>query len=147
MKYSQARQGRTFILRLEDGDIVHEVIEQFAVDQGIKAAALIIIGGADDGSRLVVGPEEDRALPLNPMKRALTNAHEVTGTGTIFEDEDGTPLLHMHMACGRKGETTTGCIREGVKVWHVMEVVLYELVETTAKRVAEAPLGLKLLQP
>ncbi len=147
MKYSQARQGRTFILRLEDGDIVHEVIEQFAVDQGIKAAALIIIGGADDGSRLVVGPEEDRALPLNPMKRALTNAHEVTGTGTIFEDEDGTPLLHMHMACGRNGETTTGCIREGVKVWHVMEVVLYELVETTAKRVAEAPLGLKLLQP
>lgn len=147
MKFSQAQQGRTFILRLEDGDIVHEVIEQFAADQGIRAAALIIIGGADDGSRLVVGPEEDRGLPLNPMKRALTNAHEVTGTGTIFEDEDGTPLLHMHMACGREGETTTGCIREGVKVWHVMEVVLFELKETTAKRVAEEPLGLKLLRP
>ncbi len=147
MKFSQAQQGRTFILRLEDGDNVHEVIEQFAVDQGIRAATLIIIGGADDGSRLVVGPEEDRGLPLNPIKRTLTNAHEVTGTGTIFEDEDGTPLLHMHMACGREGATTTGCIREGVKVWHVMEVVLFELVETTAKRVVEEPLGLKLLRP
>jgi len=147
MKFSQAQQGRTFILRLEDGDIVHEVIEQFAADQGIRAAALIIIGGADDGSRLVVGPEEDRVLPLNPMKRALKNAHEVTGTGTIFEDEEGTPLLHMHMACGREGETTTGCIREGVKVWHVMEVVLFEIVGTTAKRVVEEPLGLKLLRP
>ena len=30
MKYSQARQGRTFVIRLEDGDIVHEKIEQFA---------------------------------------------------------------------------------------------------------------------
>jgi predicted DNA-binding protein with PD1-like motif len=147
MKYSQAQQGRTFILRLEDGEIVHEVIEQFARDQGITAAALIIIGGADDGSRLVVGPEEDRGLPLSPMKRALENAHEVTGTGTIFEDEQGAPLLHMHMACGREGDTTTGCIREGVKVWHVMEVVLFELLTPTAKRVVEEPLGLKLLRP
>ncbi len=147
MKFSQAQQGRTFILRLEDGEIVHEVIEQFAVDQGIRAAALIIIGGADGGSRLVVGPEEDRALPLNAMQRALQNAHEVTGTGTIFEDDQGNPVLHMHMACGREDKTTTGCIREGVKVWHVMEAVLFELVGTTAKRVPDASLGLKLLQP
>lgn len=147
MKYSQARQGRTFILRLEDGEIVHEVIERFALEQGIKAAAMVIIGGADDGSRLVVGPEEDRGLPLNPMKRSLEHAHEVTGTGTIFEDEQGDPILHMHMACGREGDTTTGCIREGVKVWHVMEVVIFELLTPTAKRVLEAPLNLKLLQP
>jgi len=147
MKYSQARQGRTFILRLEDGEIVHEVIEQFARDQGITAAALIIIGGADDGSRLVVGPQEDRGLPLTPMQRVLDHAHEVTGTGTLFEDEQGAPLLHMHMACGRENATTTGCIREGVKVWHVMEVVLFELLTPTAKRVVEAPLGLKMLQP
>ncbi len=147
MKYSQARQGRVFILRLEDGEIVHQVIERFAADQGIKAAALIILGGADDGSRLVVGPQEDRGLPLNPMQHALENAHEVTGTGTIFPDAQGRPLLHMHMACGRKGTTVTGCIREGVKVWHIMEVILLELLDSTAKRVVEAPLELKFLQP
>lgn len=147
MKYSQARQGRIFILRLEDGEIVHQVIEQFAADQGIKAATLIILGGADDGSRLVVGPQEDRGLPLNPMQYALENAHEVTGTGTIFPDEQGQPLLHMHMACGRKGSTVTGCIREGVKVWHIMEVIIFELLDTSAKRVVEAPLELKFLQP
>lgn len=147
MKFSQAQQGRTFILRLEDGEIVHEVIEQFAKDQGIKAAALVIIGGADDGSRLVVGPAEDRGLPLNTMKRTLEHAHEVAGTGTIFQDEAGAPLLHVHMACGRGDGATVGCIREGVKVWHVMEVVIFELVGATAKRVLEEPLGLKLLQP
>ncbi len=147
MKFSQARQGRIFILRLEDGEIVHEVIEQFAAEQKIAAATLMILGGADDGSRLVVGPGEDRGLPLNPMERILKNAHEVTGTGTLFPDENGTPLLHMHMACGREEQTTTGCIRGGVKVWHIMEVVIFELLDTTAKRVVEQPLGIKLLQP
>jgi predicted DNA-binding protein with PD1-like motif len=147
MKYSQAQQGRVFIVRLEDGEIVHHVIEQFAADQGIKAATLIILGGADDGSRLVVGPQEDRGLPLTPMQHAMENVHEVTGTGTIFPDELGRPLLHMHMACGRKGSTVTGCIREGVKVWHIMEVIIFELLNTAAKRVVEAPLELKFLQP
>lgn len=147
MKYSQAKQGRVFILRLEDGEVVHEVIETFAKDQGIQAAALVIIGGADAHSRLVVGPETDRELPLKPMERVLENAHEVTGTGTLFLDNTGTPLIHMHMACGRQDQTTTGCIRQGVKVWHIMEVILFELVDTTAKRVTEEPLGLKFLQP
>ena len=147
MQYSQARQGRVFILRLEDGEIVHEVLEQFATEQKIKAAALTILGGADDGSRLVVGPKEDRLLPLEPMQRILKNAHEVTGTGTLFPDEDGVPLLHMHMACGREDKTTTGCIRSGVKVWRIMEVIIFELLDCTARRLVEQPLGLKLLQP
>jgi predicted DNA-binding protein with PD1-like motif len=147
MKYSQARQGRVFILRLEDGEIVHEVIERFAGEQGITAAALIILGGADDGSRLVVGPAEDRGLPLEPMERVLEHAHEVSGVGTLFLDDEGQPILHMHMACGRQGATITGCVRRGVKVWHVMEVVITELLDTPARRMTEPPLGLKLLRP
>ena len=147
MKYSEARQGRVFVLRLEDGEIVHEVIEKFAAEQGITAASLIVVGGADDQSQLVVGPETDRGLPLNPMSHQLKNAHEVTGTGTLFCDEEGTPLLHMHMACGRQDETITGCIRSGVKVWRVMEVVIHEILDTGARRLMEAPLDLKLLHP
>lgn len=147
MKFTEARQGRIFVLRLEDGEIVHEVIERFALAQKITAATLIILGGADDGSRLVVGPKEDRMLPLEPMQRVLANAHEVTGTGTLFPDENGVPLLHMHMACGRGDNTTTGCIRSGVKVWRVMEVMVFELLDCPARRLVEQPLGLKLLQP
>lgn len=147
MRYTQARHGRVFILRLEDGDIVHETIERFAVEQNIVAASLIVVGGADDGSRLVVGPRQDRTLPLEPMQSILEHAHEVAGVGTLFRDEAGTPLVHMHMACGRAGTTVTGCIRSGVKVWQVMEVILQELVDTTAHRAMEYPLGLKLLQP
>ncbi len=56
-------------------------------------------------------------------------------------------MLHIHMACGRKAQTITGCIRKGVKVWQVMEVILFELLDTSAKRVMEQPLGLQLLDP
>ncbi len=66
MKFSQARQGRIFVIRLEDGEIVHEVIERFAAEQSIRAAAIIAVGALDSGSRVVVGPEEGRSTPWFP---------------------------------------------------------------------------------
>ena len=147
MKYSEASQGRIFVIRLEDGDIVHESIEAFAAEQSIRSAALIIIGGADKKSRLVVGPEDGRAEKIVPMTHMLENVHEVAGTGTIFPDKDGKPILHMHMACGRNNDTVTGCVRTGVKVWHIMEVVLFELTNSSAKRSYDAATGFDLLSP
>jgi predicted DNA-binding protein with PD1-like motif len=147
LKYSEASQGRIFVIRLEDGDIVHECIEQFAAEKSIRSAALIIIGGADQESRLVVGPEDGRAEKVVPMTHMLANVHEVTGTGTIFPDKDGKSVLHMHMACGRKNDTVTGCVRSGVKVWHVMEVVLFELIGSDAKRLYDDATGFELLSP
>ncbi len=147
MQFSEAKQGRTFIIRLEDGEIVHETLEKFAIDQNITAAGIIILGGADKGSRLVVGPQQSRNLPIMPMQHELYEAHEVTGTGTLFPDEEGKPILHLHMACGREENTVTGCIREGVKVWHVMEVIMFEMTETTATRKPDPEIGFKLLVP
>jgi len=147
VKFSQAEQGRVFVLRLEDGDIVHETIEQFAREKNILAAALVIVGGADANSRLVVGPRQGRAETIEPVSHVLDETYEVTGTGTLFPDESGQPILHMHMACGREGNTVTGCIRDGVLVWHIMEVILFELVNTTARRVPQPPMGWKFLQP
>jgi predicted DNA-binding protein with PD1-like motif len=147
LKYSQAKQGRIFIIRLEDEEILHETIEQFAADQGIKAAYMIVLGGADRQSRLVVGPEDGRTRPVNPMTFELDNVHEIIGTGTLFPDDEGNPVLHMHVAGGRKDVTITGCVRTGVKVWQVAEVVLIELLDTSASRKLEPALGFKLLQP
>ncbi len=147
MKYSQAKQGRIFIIRLEDGDIIHEEIEKFAREKSIKAGALIILGGADQGSKLVVGPEHGRKKPIVPMEHILDNVNEIAGTGTIFPDEKGNPILHMHIACGRKTSTITGCVRRGVKAWHVLEVILFELTDTTAVRVLDPVTGFELLRP
>lgn len=147
MKYSQARTGRAFVIRLEDGEVLHEAIERFAGEHGIRAATLIVVGGADAGSRLVVGPAEGRAHPVAPMEHVLDNVHEVAGTGTLFPDEQGKPVLHMHIACGRQASTVTGCVRTGVKVWRIMEVVLLELTDTTGVRKLDAATGFKLLTP
>jgi len=147
MRYSEAKQGRTFVIRLDDGEIVHETIEQFARNHSIKAAALIMVGGADEGSRLVVGPEHGRMKPVIPMEHILDGVHEVAGTGTLFPDEEGNPILHMHVACGRGESTVAGCIRRGVKVWQVLEVILMELIDSEGTRVTDPQTGFKLLNP
>ncbi len=56
MKYSSAQLGRVLVIRLEDGDVVHECIEEAARAEGIARAAVILLGGAGAGSRIVVGP-------------------------------------------------------------------------------------------
>lgn len=147
MKYCEARPGRVFVLRLEDGDVAHETIERFAVEKGIHAASVIAVGGADGGSRLVVGPEDGSASPVVPMEHVLDDVHELAGTGTLFPDEDGRPVLHVHAACGRNASSITGCIRRGVKTWQTLEVVLYELTDCPARRVMDPATGFALLQP
>ena len=147
MKYSEARFGRVFVIRLEDGDIVHDSIQALAAEKHIKAGALVILGGADSGSRFVVGPEEDRSPVVNPLTHIIEHACEVAGVGTLFPDENNNPTLHMHMACGREGETITGCVRTGVKVWHVMEAILFELTDTDAVRKYHKATGFALLSP
>ncbi|MDP8305585.1 MAG: DNA-binding protein [Candidatus Chlorobium antarcticum] len=147
MKYSEARPGRTFVIRLEDGEILHESLEAFAAEHGVQRASLTVLGGADKGSQLVVGPEESRAEAINPMTIELYDAHEITGTGTIFPNAEGKPILHLHIACGREENSVTGCARAGVKVWHVMEVVMTELLDNSAQRLPDKATGFELLIP
>lgn len=150
MKYSEARQGRTFIVRLEDGDILHESIEKVAREKGVMSAFVTVLGGADAGSVLISGPRVGRPKEgeeVEPMEHVLEAPYEVTGTGTIFPDKNENPVLHMHIACGRKKKTKTGCVRRGVKVWHVMEVVIIELVGTDARRRPDPATGFELLVP
>jgi predicted DNA-binding protein with PD1-like motif len=147
MKYSQARQGRVFVIRLEDGEVVHETLENFARQQGINGAAVILVGGAAGGSKLVVGPLLEGARPIDPMTHVLEDVHEITGSGTLFPDEGGNPVLHLHMACGRGDRAKTGCVRQGVRVWQIMEVILFEVVEVNCKRIRDPDLGFLLLHP
>jgi len=147
MQFQEVKQGRVFIIRLEDGETVHTEIEAFARLHNINAAAVILVGGVDKESQLVVGPEQGRGVsPVVPLSHVLEDVHEVSGTGTIFPDESGRPILHLHMACGRKERTITGCIRSGVRVWQVLEVILFELIGGTASRRMDPETGFKLLR-
>lgn len=147
MKVSEARQGRIFVIRLEDGEILHEAVERLAAEKSIRAAWVLAVGGADVGSRLIVGPEDGRASPIVSMEHVLTNVHEIAGVGTIFPDEQGAPILHLHLAAGRGAAGCAGCARQGVKIWHVAEVIVQEITGTQATRRLDPGTGFKLLSP
>jgi predicted DNA-binding protein with PD1-like motif len=147
MRYTETTFGRVFVIRLENGDVVHAEIEELAAKEGVQAGMLVAVGGVDAGSRLVVGPEDGQASPVVPMERALAAVHEAAGIGTLFPDEEGNPVLHMHAACGRGDGAVAGCVRNGVVVWHVLEVILVELRDTGSRRTMDPRTGFKLLTP
>jgi predicted DNA-binding protein with PD1-like motif len=146
MKYSTAQLGRVLVVRLEDGDVVHECIEEAARAEGIERAAVVLVGGAGGGSRVVVGPEDGTARPVTPMERVLHDVHEMAGAGTLFPDEAGRPVLHMHAAFGRDDRATAGCIRNGVSTWVVAEAVVIEIIGSTAVRLVDPESGFQLLE-
>jgi uncharacterized protein len=146
MQYSEGKIGRVFVLRLEDGERLPEVIEEFAANHHIAGGMVIYVGGAQHGSRLVVGPEAGRDDGIIPLIHSLQGIQEVLGVGTLFPDEAGKPVLHMHAATGREGEATVGCTRAGVEVWLVGEVVLLEILGTEGQRKKTPPSEFQLLQ-
>jgi predicted DNA-binding protein with PD1-like motif len=51
------------------------------------------------------------------------------------------------VASGRGTSTKTGCIRRGVKVWQVAEVVIIEILGTDSRRRIDRETGFELLDP
>ena len=146
MDYTEANLGRIFILRLHQGDVLHEEIEKFAAQKQIKSALCFFLGGAEDQSKVVVGPKDGKAMPPQPMVTLLRGVHESAGVGTIFTDEAGAPKLHMHASFGRNDNAVTGCVRMGVEVWQIGEVAVIELTGSSAGRVKNRTTGFELLE-
>ena len=145
MQYSEGKLGRIFTLRLEDGERLPDVLEGFAGEQGINAALVFFLGGAQHGSKVVVGPEAGKKTVV-PMIHILQGIQEVLAVGTIFPNEAGKPVMHLHAASGREGGATVGCTRAGVEVWLVGEVVILELLGTSGVRRKDLETGFELLQ-
>jgi len=133
------------MIRLEHGDIVPECIERFAEENGISVGNVMLIGSIG-GGEVVVGPRHSEERPPQPMLLPINGAHEMVGAGVIAPDEDGKPILHIHAALGRSGQTTTGCLRPGVVTWLVGEVIIYEILGTSAMRVMDEESDFVLLK-
>ncbi|MCW4044008.1 MAG: DNA-binding protein [Candidatus Bathyarchaeota archaeon] len=146
MQFTEAKLGRTFVLRLHDGDRLPEALERFAAQQKVSAAVCFFLGGAKEKSRIVVGPKDGEELPPEPMLTLLNGVHEACGVGTIFADEEGKPKLHMHASFGRKTSTVTGCVRMGVDVWRIGEVVILEIAADAARRAKDKETGFEFLE-
>ena len=145
MKATEGRIGRVFVLRLEDGDRIPECIEKFAREKEIEIGHVVFIGGVGSGD-IITGPYKTEEHPPNPIKLPIDGAHEVVATGLIVPESEGAPVLHIHGALGRTGQTVTGCLRKGVSVWLVGEVVIYEILGADAKRLYDQKSGFTLLE-
>ena len=146
MNYSGGKLGRLFVLRLHDGDRVHEVLESFASEKKISNALCFFLGGVKEESKIVVGPKKGNTIPPIPIVTLLEGVHEAQGIGTIIKNEQGTPKLHMHTSFGRGNNTITGCIRMGVDVWRIGEVILLELNDIVATRIKDKETGFEFLE-
>jgi predicted DNA-binding protein with PD1-like motif len=145
MKSSEGKNGRVFILRLEDGDVVPECIEKFAAAKKIKHGHAVLIGGIG-GGQVVSGPRFSDKMPPDPVLLPVDGAHEVVGVGIIAPDKDGKPVLHIHAALGRAGHTLTGCLRPGVTTWLVGEAIIYEITGVSVKRLPDPQSGFELME-
>ncbi len=144
MQHSEGRMGRIFTLRLEDGDQLPGCIEDFAHKQKIDSAFCLLLGGIGSGS-IVMGPEDPEGHTITPVIQKIIGAHEVAAVGTLFRDEDDTPILHMHASLGRGKNSHTGCIRPGIDTWLVGEFVLVEILDSGMMREVDPKSGQKLL--
>ena len=146
MRFTEGNLGRAFVLRLGDGDRLPDVLEEFAEKKNVASAVCFLLGGAKEKSKVVVGPKDGDATPPEPMSVLLGGVHEVCGVGTIFVDEGGHPKLHMHASFGRREKSVTGCVRLGVDVWRIGEVVMLEILGAGAKRAKDKETGFEFLE-
>ncbi|MFH0966004.1 MAG: PPC domain-containing DNA-binding protein [Planctomycetota bacterium] len=144
MRYSKARLGRVFVVRLEQDDPIPDSLEELARREKINAASVLLVGGIESG-RIVVGPKA-RTSPPVPVTRPVAGRHEILAAGFIFPT-DGKPVLHMHGAFGRGAKTLVGCTRTGVRVFSVVEAVVTEILDSPARRTHDPHTGWHLLQP
>jgi len=134
LDFTEGKVGRIFILRLKQDETLHEVVEEFAAEKKVLSALCFFLGGAEEKSKVVVGPKNGHGCTIDPIVTLLKGVHEAVGVGTIFANDEGKPKLHMHASFGRNDNAITGCVRKGIDIWLIGEVVILELTGSSARR-------------
>ena len=142
MKYEEVKIGRTFIIKFEHEDNFLEELLSFVKEKQIKAGKIEIIGALKKSSGSV-GPFKDE-LPVNPIIIDVNKVKEVLGIGTIFWQDDE-PKIHLHSAIGHESELNLMCVRSKTEVFILIEAILQEYVQTTAKRKMDDEVKMPLL--
>lgn len=143
MQYSVGEIGRTIVAKVEHGDDLLASIQELANREKIESAVFFTLG-ALKSSKIVVGPREV-VIPPEGIPRFFNDGREILAIGTIFSNEQGAPLLHIHGAMGRQESVLVGCIRYLCEVYLVVEVIIMELKGIQAHRLYDANLFLNTL--
>lgn len=131
MEYRKGTVGRVFSVRFDEGDYFLEELVAMIKTENIRNGWFHVLGGLREAD-VVIGPKEP-TMPPEPVWDEIRGSREVLGTGSISW-ENNEPRIHLHAAMGHHGDTLTGCVRKGTKVYLVLEVLIIELQGITATR-------------
>lgn len=141
MQYAAGRPGRIFYIRFDHGEDLLSGLQSFINTQEISSGIIHLIGAVAQGS-LVSGSRKE-TIPPGQLWRNLTEVHDLIGTGMIRAGPDG-PKVHLHASAGRGDEGLTGCFREDVRVYLLIEAVIMEFSGITVHEITDEKSGLPL---
>jgi predicted DNA-binding protein with PD1-like motif len=144
MRYTEAKFGRIFYLRVDHGEDLLRSLESFIAEMNISSGIIHFLGALSEG-RIVTGPKK-AVLPPDPSFESYDGGWEVFGLATITPGRDR-PHLHLHASVGRKKEALTGCLREKAAAYIIVEAIIIELTGAVIFRKKDPVTGLELPEP
>jgi hypothetical protein len=141
MEYFSTQQiGRTFVLRLDQGDMVLENINELIAKEGIKDAVVVSAIGTLD--MCVLHMVTTTGYPaVEHFERWENKPLELSSIDGIIAD--GKPHLHAVVADSEKAYS--GHLENGCRVLYLAEIVIMELKSMDLTRVYNDKHILKLI--
>lgn len=134
MRSTEVTVGRRFFVVLEPGDDILLAIADACALHGVRQAVVPVFIGAFSSVTLI-GTREPVPDPDVPMPQKTTvEWSEGIGTATVFPDETGVPIVHLHIAIGDKRDAALGYSG------HVLTAVTHYTVELLIEELTDAEL-------
>lgn len=116
------KKGRTFILRMEKGDLLKEKIDELCKKEEISNAIVLSGIATFDITNIQMAYTMDF-----PIKYVVRNLHEplelASLDGTIINGEP-----HIHGVVGNKDKTWAGHLMDGCRILYLGEVIIQEFL-------------------
>jgi uncharacterized protein len=133
---------RTYAIALETGDLVVDTLTKLAAELDLAGSSVSAIGGF----------QHVRLGYFNPATSEFTEnvvdeqVEVLSFQGSVAEDVDGSPHLHIHVVLGRHDASTRGGHLIEATVRPTLEAIIVESPEHL-HRVKDEKSGLVLLKP
>ena len=127
--YSSNQIGRTFILKLVQGDYIKESIEELAQREHIENAYIVTGIATLDRSRLHMISTTDYPMDVSVIGMMDTPLEVISMDGLII---DG--MVHLHMCVSDRECAYGGHVLERCRVLYLGEVVIQELLGLDIER-------------
>jgi len=131
MQYVEVRRGRTFLLRLDDGDDLLEAVGQLTVQENVLSGYFTALGAMSRAPFAIYSLEKGRYEEI--VKEGYFEFTSVVGNIALVLDSDGRPVttfVHGHITLAdEKGQVFGGHLLRGSRAIALGEV---HICETTA---------------